>query len=148
MSDDYGLTGYDASPVTWPAFGYTPMRNVFPRPGAWRYLDWTAEAGGYRLVIEGGAILGLERLGDPFTCDVCGQTFTRAWSDEEAMAEARSLYPAEHLDAEEPGVVCDDCFQVVMLWAEQDAPELLLNPEEPQPDDRGWPVRRESGAWT
>ena len=37
----------------------TPLRNVFPRTNAWRYLDWEVSADGYRLVIEDGAILGL-----------------------------------------------------------------------------------------
>lgn len=38
-----------------------PFRNVFRRPNAWLYQDWTVEADGWRLVIEGGAMLGLVR---------------------------------------------------------------------------------------
>lgn len=34
-------------------------RNVFPRNGAWRYLDWGVSADGYRLVVEDGVMLGL-----------------------------------------------------------------------------------------
>lgn len=93
----------------------------------WRCLDWTVEAGGCRLVIEDGAIVGLERLGDPFTCDNCGATYTKIWSDEEAMAEAESLYPAEDLE-EGTGIVCDPCFQVIMAWAQGDMPEHQLQP--------------------
>ena len=42
------------------------LRNVIPRPNAWRYLDWTVSADGYRLVIEGGAIIGLAYDEDPW----------------------------------------------------------------------------------
>lgn len=127
MDDNGPVAGHDASPVTWPACRHTPLRNVFPRPAAWRYLDWTVEAGGYRLVIESGAIAGLERLGDPYTCDNCGGSFTKTWSDEKAMAEAEALYPAEDIE-EGLGIVCDPCFQVIMAWAESEMPGHLLRP--------------------
>lgn len=42
------------------------LRNVFPRTNAWRYLDWTVSADGYRLVIEHGVILGLAYDEDPW----------------------------------------------------------------------------------
>jgi hypothetical protein len=105
----------------------------------WRCLDWSVEAAGYRLVIEGGAMTGLERLGDPFTCDCCGHAFTKGWSDEEAMAEAESLYPAEDLEAEEPGIVCDPCFQVIMAWAQEEMPGHLLQPYD-------WAIERTDGG--
>ncbi len=37
----------------------TEFRNVFPRTNAWRYLDWSVSADGYRLVIEDGVMIGL-----------------------------------------------------------------------------------------
>lgn len=135
--DDYGLIGYDVSIPGYPAYRWSPMRDLFPRLDAWRHLDWTVEAGGWRLVIEGGAMTGLERLGDPFTCDNCGETYTKAWSDEEAMAEAESLYPAEDLE-EGIGVVCDACFQVIMAWAQEEMPGHLLQPYE-------WAIERADG---
>jgi hypothetical protein len=122
MSNDARVP-FDLGPH-WSAFRSEPFRNVFPRNGAWRYLDWTVEAGGYRLVIDHGAIVGLEALGEPYTCDNCGGSFTKTWSDEEAMAEAEALYPAEDLE-EGLGIVCDDCFQVIMVWARQEMPEHL-----------------------
>lgn len=125
---DYGLIGFDMSMPPQPesfTYHYRPMRNIFKRPNAWRYLDWTVEAGGYRLVIEGGAMTGLEYLGDPFTCDNCGGTFNKAWSDEEATAEAEGLFPAEDLE-EGMGVVCDDCFHVIMAWAREEMPGHLI----------------------
>ena len=39
--------------------GAVEFRNVFPRPAEWRYLDWGVSAGGYRLVIEHGVMIGL-----------------------------------------------------------------------------------------
>ena len=64
--------------------------------------------------------------GESYTCANCKKTCVKGWSDEEAMAEARSLFPAAHLAAEEPGIVCDPCFQAIMEWARVNAPELLL----------------------
>jgi len=121
---DYGLIGFDLSMPGRPedsVYHWTPFRDAIPRPAAWRYLDWTVEADGYRLVIEDGAIIGLEALGEPYTCDNCGGLFTKTWSDEEAMAEAEAL-------EEGLGIVCDDCFQVIMVWARQEMPEHLLQP--------------------
>lgn len=87
-------------------------------------LARAVEAAGYRLVVKEGAILGLEPLGEPYTCGNCGGIFTKTWSDEEAMAEARSLFPAEDLE-DGIGIVCDGCFRVIMAWASGDVPELL-----------------------
>ena len=63
-------------------------------------------------------------IGDLYECAVCHGTFAKTISDEEARAEARSLFPAE--DLEDTGVVCDDCFHKVMAWARQNMPEHLL----------------------
>jgi hypothetical protein len=45
-----------------------------------------------------------------FTCAVCGETFDKAWSDEEAEAEAAELWTPDEL-AVGISVTCDDCFQ-------------------------------------
>ena len=63
-------------------------------------------------------------IGQSYTCEVCGGTFEKGWSDEEAWAEAKSLYPPE--DLKEVGLTCDDCFRKVMDWVKVNAPELLL----------------------
>lgn len=64
--------------------------------------------------------------GESFTCANCGKRCVKGRSDEEAMAEARSLYRADTLLAEEPGIVCDPCFKMITEWAKVNAPELLL----------------------
>lgn len=64
--------------------------------------------------------------GESFTCANCKKTCVKGRSDEEALAEARSLFPAGDLLAEEPGIVCDPCFRMIMEWATVNAPELLL----------------------
>jgi hypothetical protein len=47
-----------------------------------------------------------------YTCDLCGQTYEKAWTDEEALAEAEDNFsPAE---LEDTAVVCDDCYRKFM----------------------------------
>lgn len=43
-----------------------------------------------------------------FTCDGCGETFPKGWSDEEAQAEADAVFP-EGID--DPAMVCDECYE-------------------------------------
>ena len=61
-----------------------------------------------------------------FTCEDCGETFGKEWSDEEAAAEAQGLFPGiDVTDPDEAGVVCDDCFNRIMARARAEAPELI-----------------------
>lgn len=46
---------------------------------------------------------------ETFTCDACGRTFPKAWSEDDALAEAAALYPPELLT--DAAVICDDCFR-------------------------------------
>ena len=64
--------------------------------------------------------------GESYTCDNCGGAFEKGWSDEEAIEEAVSLYPAEDLAAEPPGIVCDGCFREIMAWARVNMPGHLI----------------------
>lgn len=48
---------------------------------------------------------------ETFDCVQCGGTFDKAWSDEDAQAEADELWGDALGD--DPAVVCDDCFQVM-----------------------------------
>jgi hypothetical protein len=64
--------------------------------------------------------------GESFTCANCKKACVKGRSDEDAAAEAISLFPADHLLAEKPGIVCDPCFKMIMEWAKVNAPELLL----------------------
>ncbi len=45
---------------------------------------------------------------DTYDCALCGGTFNKGRSDEEAMAEKAALFPG--VPAEECDLVCDDCF--------------------------------------
>jgi hypothetical protein len=51
-------------------------------------------------------------VADTYTCECCSKTYEKAWSDEEAWAEARQLHSPAELEA--TGVVCDDCFHKIM----------------------------------
>jgi hypothetical protein len=63
-------------------------------------------------------------VSDEFTCAACGGTFGKAWSDEEAQAEADDIF-GDILVTDGSAIVCDDCFhemerQVPMrAWAEE-----------------------------
>lgn len=44
-----------------------------------------------------------------FTCTMCGRTYSKAWSDAEALAESKALF------GDVPcAVVCDDCYRGVV----------------------------------
>lgn len=47
-------------------------------------------------------------MSDTFTCESCGRTFTKGWSDEESAAEAAGAFTDAEL--EDPAVVCDGCW--------------------------------------
>ena len=49
--------------------------------------------------------------GDKYKCEMCGDTFTSAWSDEEATEEAEEQ---GFLDGQELAIVCDNCFKKTM----------------------------------
>ena len=52
-------------------------------------------------------------VNDEFTCAMCNETFTKARSDEEALAETAEIFGAESLN-EPLDVVCDDCWRQMM----------------------------------
>jgi hypothetical protein len=62
--------------------------------------------------------------GDTFTCEVCGGTFDKGRSDEEAMAEMRATWQPHEGD-DDLGTVCDPCFDRFMAWARSNIPEFL-----------------------
>jgi len=63
---------------------------------------------------------------ETFTCESCGRTLPKGWSDEEAAAEAQELFPGiDPDDPAEAGTVCDDCFHRIMARARVEAPELI-----------------------
>jgi hypothetical protein len=73
-----------------------------------------------------GTIGAVTETGETFTCESCGETFPKGWSDEEAAAEAEELFPGMDLsDPAEAAVVCDACYQHLMGRARAEAPELI-----------------------
>ena len=51
---------------------------------------------------------------DTFTCSICRGTFEKAWSDDEAKAEAAVNYPTTPF--EDCGIVCDNCYHELPEW--------------------------------
>lgn len=56
---------------------------------------------------------GLGLMTEQFTCAMCGGTFDKAWTDEEATAEAAENFTPEEL--KDQAVVCDPCFKKMGL---------------------------------
>ena len=63
-----------------------------------------------------------------FTCEACGGTFTEAWSEAEANADAEARFGVQNASTkigqadDEMAVVCEDCFR---LMEKLDATGLL-----------------------
>jgi DNA-directed RNA polymerase subunit RPC12/RpoP len=47
-----------------------------------------------------------------YTCAICGGTFKKGWSDEDAAAELRTNWPG--IPPEDCAIVCDDCFRRIL----------------------------------
>lgn len=47
-----------------------------------------------------------------FKCACCGGEFEKGWSDEEALAEAKTQFTQVELS--DKAVVCDDCYKNLM----------------------------------
>ena len=55
---------------------------------------------------------------EEYTCELCGQTFEKARSDEEALEETRQLIaPVPEGEDASLAVVCHGCWLVFMEWA-------------------------------
>ena len=66
--------------------------------------------------------------GDIFTCEGCGQTFEKEWSDSEAMAESREIF-GDNWKQEDLAVICDDCFKGLGLAPEPKPDVSAASPE-------------------
>jgi Zn finger protein HypA/HybF involved in hydrogenase expression len=94
-----------------------------------------------------GAEPAVTGLGESYTCERCGGTFIKVIRGEEALAEARDLFPADHIAApEDQATVCDPCFREIMAWAETSAPDLLRDPPAVSDDPIGDAVRADAEA--
>jgi hypothetical protein len=58
---------------------------------------------------------GLPTGGGDFTCEVCGNTYTKARSDEEAFAECEANFGVTPAKSD-CGIVCEECYQKFMEW--------------------------------
>ena len=91
---------------------------------------------------------------ETFTCESCGDTLPKGWSDEEANAEAQELFPGINPgDPAEAATVCDDCYQHLMGRAHAEAPELIGpgwrgQAPEPIPDFPGFIDSLTAGGFT
>lgn len=50
-------------------------------------------------------------MSDTYTCEQCGGTFEKGWSDEESAAEAQSIWG--DLSTEDVALICEDCWQQI-----------------------------------
>jgi DNA-directed RNA polymerase subunit RPC12/RpoP len=67
-----------------------------------------------------GALERFQVVSTTYTCDECGGTFKRDWSDEEALEESRILFG--DIPEEERAIVCDMCYKRIMdVLGAQDA---------------------------
>lgn len=55
---------------------------------------------------------------DEFRCGVCGGVFTKAWSDEESLAEHRETF-GEPPPPEDRAHICDECYPRFLTWAKR-----------------------------
>lgn len=51
-----------------------------------------------------------------FTCIKCGETFDKAWSDADAMADANARFPEGDIS---PDPICGDCYGDFLAWFER-----------------------------
>jgi hypothetical protein len=51
---------------------------------------------------------------ETFTCENCGGTWEKAWTDDEARAEASVDFADELASGQPMCTVCDDCYRAMM----------------------------------
>jgi hypothetical protein len=56
----------------------------------------------------------IKRLRGEFTCENCGQTFKRGWSNAEAEKEYDKNFSFEKELGVERAIVCDDCYYILL----------------------------------
>ena len=53
-------------------------------------------------------------MSDTFTCQGCGETFRKGWTDADALAELAERWPG--VAPEDCGLLCDACAQKFEAW--------------------------------
>lgn len=51
---------------------------------------------------------------EEYTCASCGGTFTKTWSDEEAIAEMHENF-GPNMTVDQCEIICDDCYHFLGL---------------------------------
>lgn len=52
-------------------------------------------------------------MSDHFTCECCGQSYQKGWSDTEALSEFAEKFPVESASGESTCIVCEHCMPIV-----------------------------------
>lgn len=110
------------------------MACTAPKPNGKRYMAKTpgeppAEKGSRKFKHPGLKLNKTKKKLRPneYECAACHKVYTKGVSDEEALAEAASIFPT--VPIEDTSLVCEDCFQKMMAdikarhWAYPDLPE-------------------------
>jgi rubredoxin len=58
-------------------------------------------------------VSAVAHIPDRYTCEECGETYDKSWSDEEAAAEAVENF-GDLPNHTNMAIVCDDCFNRLM----------------------------------
>jgi len=52
-----------------------------------------------------------------YTCEYCGGTFQRTWTDEESLAQTKADFGI-HVRPDDAAIICDDCYKAITAWWE------------------------------
>lgn len=71
-------------------------------------------------------------MAETFTCESCGQTFGKKWTDEEAFLESADVFGVRPV--KDLATICDDCWRAMgfdQRRARVSPSTLGVTPEEP-----------------
>lgn len=55
---------------------------------------------------------------ETFECEHCHRTFTKVWTDEQALDDATKVFG--EIEESERAIVCEDCYERIMAWAREE----------------------------
>jgi hypothetical protein len=53
--------------------------------------------------------------GETYTCNNCGATYEKAWTDEESLAQTKVDFGV-HVRADDEATLCDACYALMIEW--------------------------------
>ena len=59
-----------------------------------------------------------------YICECCRETFSKGWSDEEAVAEAKERFGMDPF-TDDMAIICDDCYQNHVVLVDKFYREML-----------------------